>query len=113
MWHAIVNFIDWRSGFNAAFIGVGGISVWVFKFHYSRLMAAHDAQREADAQWRASVDSDIQELKLWADAQDTGYARDARHTGDEEADQKNGVDKQSDARRSRESRGNRGRLRDS
>lgn len=53
----------WHEIFNSLLVGVGGLCVWVFKYHYQRFMAAHDLQRKADAEWRAGIDSDIAELK--------------------------------------------------
>ena len=53
----------WHEIFNSLLVGVGGVSVWVFKYHYQRFMAAHYLQKEADAKWKSSVDADIAELK--------------------------------------------------
>lgn len=63
MWHVLSSFIDWRAVFNALLVGVGGVSVWIFKYHYQRFMAAHDLQRKADAEWRKRVDRELAEVR--------------------------------------------------
>lgn len=63
MWHVLSNIVDWRAVFNALFLGVGGVSVWIFKYHYQRFMAAHDLQRKADAEWRKRVDRELAEVR--------------------------------------------------
>jgi len=89
----------WHEIFNSILVGMGGLCIWVFKYHYQRFMAAHDLQRKADAEWRKSVDHDLARLKRVAgiaDAPDASARKD------------NGLDRTTNS----SSHGTRGRLRD-
>lgn len=74
MWH-VFTLIDWRSVFNAVLVGMGGLSVWVFKYHYQRFMATHDLQKKADAEWRRRVDRQLRELRIACNLDTGSYSK--------------------------------------
>jgi len=89
----------WHDIFNSILVGMGGVCVWVFKYHYQRFMAAHDLQRKTFTDWQESVNHDISRLKRACDLD----------TGDAPQGESNGVDRDASDTRRR----NRGRVRDS